>query len=531
MRCKLLIAVFLLGAAAGANGQDTKDVTAVTHLLSRATFGVRSADVAYVQKIGIDRWLDEQMQPDRIDDSAVEKKLARFDALHLSIPELAEKYTPAKQKPAVRHALDSLRALGVQPTQEQIRAIAGANGAVNSPRRLLGELVSAKLLRAADSNRQLEEVMTDFWFNHFNVFFADGAVRYLVADYEKNAIRPYVFGKFYDMLHATATHPAMLVYLNNAMSTVPDSLNPMAARFASNKNVKRRPSGLNENYARELMELHTLGVDAGYTQHDVIEVARAFTGWTVLRPRRAGDANAMNGMSQTQNGFRFAPFLHDRGEKVVLGQHLPAGRGMQDGEDVLRMLARSPATAHHIARQLIQHFVTDDPPADFVNELADVFLKTDGDLGAVTKALFTSRHFYDAKYVRTKVKTPFELVASALRVTDADFTASPALLQTLRSLGELPYMEQAPTGYPAASADWVNSGAMLSRMNFAIALANGATRGVRVGVPDNDVASIVSDVLPNVAVAARRAQIEKDAGSDMRRALGFALGSPEFQVK
>ncbi len=404
------IVLLLLLAAAPAGAQQAS-VTHVTHLLARATYGVRPADVAVVQRSGIAPWLEEQLHPERIADDVVTTRLRQFTTLDLSIPELAERF----------------------PTGKQARDTSMAA----NPRRILIELVAAKLLRASQSNRQLEEVMTDFWFNHFNVFWAKGPLRYMVADYEQRAIRPYVFGSFYDMLKATAQHPAMLVYLDNATS-----------------NARR---GINENYARELLELHTLGVDGGYTQKDVQEVARAFTGWTVQR----------------RDGVRFvfAPRLHDDGAKVVLGHALPAGRGRADGEAVLRILARHPATAHHIARQLIERFVTDEPPADYINEIADVFLKTDGDLRAVTRALFTSPRFYNAPYINTKVKTPFELVASALRVTDSDLRAPGTLLQTLRSLGELPYTEQAPTGFPASSADWVNSGAMLARINFGIAFA------------------------------------------------------------
>ena len=315
------------------------------------------------------------------------------------------------------------------------------------PQQLLGELVGAKLTRAAYSERQLEEVMTDFWFNHFNVFFGDGPVRYLVADYERNAIRPHVFGKFHDLLRATARHPAMLLYLDNAMS-----------------NARR---GINENYARELLELHTLGVAGGYTEEDVREIARAFTGWT------------LNRRSRPAAEFQFVRALHDDDTKLVLGRQLPAGRGLEDGEDVLRMLSRHPATAHFIATKLVLRFVSDEPPADFVNELAAVFSKSDGDLRAVTRALFTSPRFYETDHYQAKVKTPFELVASALRATNAEFRMTAQLAQTLRSLGQLPYTESAPTGFPATSEEWVNSGAMLNRINFAVALANGRVNGVR----------------------------------------------------
>jgi uncharacterized protein (DUF1800 family) len=252
----------------------------------------------------------------------------------------------------------------------------------------------------------------------------------------------------------------MLVYLDNAMS-----------------NAKR---GVNENYARELLELHTLGVDAGYTESDVREIARAFTGWTVIPARAQGRKGGMGRMVRMgePGSFRFVAQLHDDSAKVVLGKRLSAG-GMKDGEEVLRMLALHPATARFIATKLVQRFVNDAPPEDFVNELAAVFSKSNGDLRAVTQTLFTSPKFYQARHYRAKVKMPFELVASALRTTNAEFRTTPQLIQTLRSLGQLPYTESAPTGFPAASDEWVNSGAMLNRINFGIAVAGGKMNGVR----------------------------------------------------
>ncbi len=418
----LTLSLAVLGTTRDAVSQGPE-----AHLLSRATYGARPADLERVRAMGIEKWLDQQLAPGRIDDGQTENALAQFEGLRMSFTELSQTYAP-KGKGAKR------------------------------PQQLLQELVGAKLTRAVYTERQLEEVMTDFWFNHFNVFFGDGPVRYLVADYEKNAIRAHVFGKFHDMLRATARHPAMLVYLDNAMS-----------------NSRR---GVNENYARELLELHTLGVDGGYAEKDVQEIARAFTGWTVARGRMG--ERAPGRMRAGEPGtFRFVAAVHDDGAKTVLGRTLPSGGGMKDGEEILRMLARHPSTAKFIATKLVQRFVSDDPPAEFVNELASVFAKTDGDLRAVTRALFTSPRFYETRHVNAKVKTPFELVASALRVSNAEFRFTPQLAQTLRTLGQLPYTESAPTGFPAASDEWVNSGAMLNRINFGIALANNRMNGVR----------------------------------------------------
>jgi uncharacterized protein (DUF1800 family) len=444
-----------------------------------------------------------------------------------------------------------------------------------NPQLIVGELVSAKLARSIYSERQLEEVMTDFWFNHFNVYSGKGINRFLIADYEANAIRPHVFGKFRDLLEATAKHPAMLFYLDNVTSVVPDSMNPELARrrnlvMAQLAPGANRTRGLNENYARELMELHTLGVDGGYTQKDVVEVARAFTGWSFQRP------NLRNRRGSDDVEFVFRPLAHDRGRKTVLGQTLPSGRGMQDGEDVLDLLAKHPSTARFIAGKLVERFVSDQRPQGLVDEVAAVFQKSDGDLREVTRALFSSPAFYDASVQRAKVKTPFELVASALRGTRADVGVSRATVTTLRSLGHLPYNEPAPTGYPAASEDWVNTGAMVNRMNFGLALAAGRLDGVRIdanaflgGVTPNSMSDAVplmlTRLLPGVNTSQLQntimaelakpaesmdtpaAQADDDARMERKqarkavpsspvreqaaRALGLVLGSPEFQRK
>jgi uncharacterized protein (DUF1800 family) len=424
----------LLMCAAAAPAQQTREA----HLLSRATYGARPADVSRIRSIGIEQWITQQLDPAHIDDARANDALAQYDALRMSYRELAQTYAPQGE-------------------------------GEKRPQQLLNELVGAKLTRAVLSERQLEEVMTDFWFNHFNVFFGDGPVRYMVADYEQHAIRAHVFGKFHAMLRATARHPAMLVYLDNAMS-----------------NARR---GVNENYARELLELHTLGVEGGYAEEDVREIARAFTGWTVVR----GNQAQRRPMRSEPGTFQFVGALHDDGEKMILGNRLPAGGGVEDGEAVLEMLARHPATARFIATKLVQRFVNDEPPADLVDELAGVFVKTEGDLREVTRTLFTSPRFYHEKHYGAKIKTPFELVASALRATNAELSMTPQLAQTLRSLGQLPYAESAPTGYPASSSEWVNSGAMLNRINFGIALANNRLRGVRThwDPADGDAAAIL----------------------------------------
>jgi uncharacterized protein (DUF1800 family) len=316
-----------------------------------------------------------------------------------------------------------------------------------------------------------------------------------------------VFGHFDDLLLATAKHPAMLFYLDNWKSVAPE----------------RVPGrGLNENYARELLELHTLGVDGGYTQQDVVAMARALTGWTFVplqaRRQRAG---------KERGTFVFHAAGHDLNEKYVLGTTLAAGRGIEDGEDVLRLLARHPSTARFLATKLVERFVSDTPDPAFVEELAQVYLRTNGDLKDVTRALFTSPRFYVPNVRAAKVKTPFELVASALRATNLDVHRPRALIEALRTLGQLPYNESAPTGYPAAREEWVNSGALLARMNFALELAESRA----AELPDSSPETILAQLMPGIPTGDLANAVRGDLarGSSTARAVGLALGSPEFQ--
>jgi uncharacterized protein (DUF1800 family) len=604
------------------------DTAFALHLLERATFGARPRDVATVLRMGPRAWLDRQLHPERIDDSRAESRLSAFPAASMSVAELYAAYPqPTRDQRLARARADSARMLAgtgapAEPSQTMMpdsglaemrgdpavgsdqdaqmmqrarrRRAAGGQAAeggaaaaarrgrgAQGPQRILFDLAGARLQRAVYSERQLQEVMTDFWFNHFNVFWGKNADRYLVADYERSAIRPHVFGKFEDLLLATARHPAMLVYLDNAQSMAPDSANPQGARGAqvlarwktltdaekdaavrsgrvtaqqaqrlnaaaadSTLMARRRSRGINENYARELMELHTLGVDGGYTQHDVVEVARAFTGWTVQLPRRRNEAQI-----EGDPTFIFRPAMHDRGEKTVLGHRLTAGRGEEDGREVLHLLATSPATAHHLARQLAERFVSDDPPPALVERLAQTYLRTGGDLREVTRALFLSPEFADPRCHAAKVKTPLEFVASALRATGADVGPSRGLLQALRGFGQVPYLSSPPTGYPNRDEAWTNSGAMLSRMNFALALASGRVDGVRIdaetvfpggargSMDDAAVRAIVRAVLPGPVdeqlVRTIRDDLAGQASADPRaagaRALGLALASPGFQ--
>jgi uncharacterized protein (DUF1800 family) len=369
--------------------------------------------------------------------------------------------------------------------------------ALDNPQGLVSyEAQSGKLLRAVYSDRQLEEVLADFWFNHFNIYMGKGADRYQITSYERDVIRPHVLGKFKDLLVATAQSPAMLFYLDNWQSEGPDSqaatgrppqLNAQRRPFGprpiaypgtrpqsstqpngANPGQPKRRNGLNENYARELMELHTLGVNGGYTQKDVTEVARVFTGWTLQDPRDGG-------------GFAYKPRLHEPGTKTVLG-HKIKENGEKEGFQVLDILAHHPSTAHFISLKLAKRFVSDDPPPALVDAMAKTFRKTDGDLREVMRTMLQSPQFWAPESYRAKVKTPFEYVVSALRATDADVTETLPLLNTLNQMGMPIYGMQPPTGYSTSAETWVNSAALLDRMNFALSLANNRVGGTRFDV-------------------------------------------------
>ena len=430
LKAILISAVLAIGVSLQANqaGNGTYE-----HVLERLTFGARPGDVERVRAMGLDRYIESQLSPSTIDDQRLNARLVYFETLGLSSREVATRYYTRPE----RNDNEEMRDPGKR--REALLPLL--------------ELSQQKILRAAYSERQLEEVLVDFWFNHFNVFSGKGRfARFYLTEYEREAIRPHVLGRFRDMLGATAKSPAMLWYLDNWMSSA------------------RR--GLNENYGRELLELHTLGVDGGYTQQDVVNVARAFTGWTIDAPRRGG------------GDFIFNPRLHDQGEKTVLGQRIPAGGGVRDGERVLDIVAAHPATARHVALKLASRLVSETPPPALVDRAAKVFLETGGDLREVTRAIIMSPEFTSPEAMRAKVKTPFEFAISALRATGADVSDAAPLVQQMRTLGMPLYGAQPPTGYDDTAASWINSGALLARMNFAVALAGNRIRGTRVNTGD-----------------------------------------------
>ena len=528
----LLLGLAAVTATAGtpqAAGPASDERTAL-HVLNRITFGPRPGDVAHVQQMGVDRFIDEQLHPERLPDSQVQARLSSLDTLAMSSRDIAEQF----EIPAMQAQLARQQQAGSNPPEP--RRPAGDQAQQQRANLPMLELSQQRVLRAVYSDRQLEEVLTDFWFNHFNVDARKGPTRYMLTEYERDAIRPHVLGHFRDLLGATAKSPAMLFYLDNWMSADPNGphierARPDASALGARLRQRRgqlaprqgqqritppnggappkRSTGLNENYGRELLELHTLGVDGGYTQKDVTEVARAFTGWTIQNPRLGG-------------GYRFAPAMHDDGEKKVLGHVIRAGGGERDGEDVLDIVASHPSTARFISTKLARRFVSDTPPAALVDRMAATFTKTHGDLREVMRTLLTSREFLSQDVERVKVKNPFEFVVSSLRATGADVNNA---LPTVRAIGQLGmplYQCQPPTGYKDSADTWVNTGALVNRMNVALTMASGRMPGVTLAA-----APSADSILGLALSESTRSTIAKATTSE--QSLALALGSPEFQ--
>lgn len=553
----------------------------ILHVLNRLGFGARPGDVEKVRTIGLDAYIEQQLRPDSIPDASAEAKVANLEVLKLTTAEIFEKYPnpgalllilqrrgelpgnlasarPNRQQPNTPAdndtqdgAMPRPQAAGPNDTSQMsdadrqkqraaIRDFYQKNG-LQQPQVVIQQLNASRLMRAVYSERQLQEVMVDFWTNHFNVYVNKGADRWLLPAYDRDTIRPHTMGKFRDLLVATAQSPAMLFYLDNAENVAPGSQigpgrrlaqqqNPnggmnrggifggrggmlgrggMAGRYPGlgggarqlpgagqgqgqgqmqrpNANQQRVKRGINENYAREIMELHTLGVDGGYTQQDVQEVARCFTGWTIIDPRgyRKAAAMAMGGRDTDPNSgsFYFNAAWHDNGEKTVLGQKIPAGGGINDGLKVIEILSRSQATAKFVATKLARRFVMDEPTPELVNRISNAFMKTDGDIRETLRAVFSSPEFRAAGNYRLKIKTPFELAVSSIRTLGGDTNGGPGMQYMLNKMGEPLYGYQAPTGYPDEAEDWVNTGALLERLNFGLALASNRIPGTRVNL-------------------------------------------------
>jgi uncharacterized protein (DUF1800 family) len=686
----LLGPLFLTFAVLPASKDKTKpppmpEKKQIIHALNRFTFGIRPGDLERVRAMGLDKWFDEQLHPDKINDNAVEARLAPLRTIRMSSREMVEDFPPGQVLKAIENGRrsmphdpaeraiyesrlaaiearqqkkqdaatdgeelkpaekdnapanlkldsddgkmtegqrtlqpkdeeaamyselgagkpknqaegepsseamqmahdDSLLQLpaegrynkilkmnqdelfnlarnyrgqrlfrlteGMKPEQQEtVEAIVNPNLVV------VGEVSQAKLLRAIYSERQLDEVMTDFWYNHFNVFIGKGLDRYMVASYERDVIRPHALGKFKDLLVTTAKSPAMLFYLDNWQSVGPRSElalygpNGKAGmrrgrygRFARQRpQAKKLPTGLNENYAREIMELHTLGVDGGYAQKDVTELAKLLTGWGIEKPQQGGE-------------FKFREIAHEPGTKYLLGHKIDE-HGEAEGMEALDILAHHPSTARFISRKLAMRFVSDNPPQSLVDRMADTFLRKDGDIREVLRTMFKSPEFWSGDAYRAKVKTPLEFVASAARASGADVQNALPLVQFLNRMGMPLYGMQPPTGYSMKADAWVNSSALLNRMNFALALCSGRLPGMSLdqrallhgatpadaqqalGVLEDDI--LAGDVSRQThAVMLQQlndSQVSQRKFDDPQRPpnvaviAGLIIGSPEFQ--
>ena len=553
-------------------GLDARQAAA--HLLDRFSFGPQPGDIDRVVSMGLEAWFAEQLAGAH-PDTALDKRLAPLKSLDLTLHQTVERYPrPSSLLRAMRREgtlPEGMEAQIAEGDRDELRRVAAGmlrEQGLRPQRELLGEMLAQKLLRARYSENQLHEVLVDFWFNHFNVSTTDNEARPYVGLYERDAIRPHVTGRFRDMLGATARHPAMLLYLDNARSVAEEGVETAldrtrrraglgrsgarAARFepgrgsdrspgADSERARRRPSGLNENYARELLELHTLGVDGGYDQQDVREVARAFTGWTAEPPRRLMDEAGSRRLERArrlpassgfvfESGFVFRPDVHDAERKRVLGTRLPAGRGIEDGEAVLDLLADHPSTARHIARKLAIRFVADAPPEPLVATLASTFAATRGDLAATLWTLVEHEAFWAEAARHQKIKSPFELAVSALRALDVRVHRPRGAIEWVERMGQPLYAYQAPTGFPDRAASWVNTGALLARMNFGLALASGQVAGTRV-----DLAALVGGREPpstEEALATYAALLlpERDPSETVRR-LAPSLTDPDLAGK
>ncbi|GAB3459945.1 DUF1800 domain-containing protein [Massilia terrae] len=437
-RTAALIVVSLLCASSPLLAADLATDQQAVHVLNRLGYGPRPGDVERVKQMGVERYIDSQLHPESIPmPQDLEARLKSLETVSWSAGDALRQFNELRKE--VRNEDEGAK--------QKRRLVLG---------KMNREAADARLLRAIDSPRQLQEVMVEFWFNHFNVFAGKGVDRALITSYERDAIRPFAMGSFRELLGATAHHPAMLYYLDNVVSTSSAYGEQLARR--GNKG----PRGLNENYARELMELHTLGVDGGYTQKDVTELARMLTGWT-YQPQR---------MVRFNENFSFDPRRHDQGVKTWLGRTVQPS-GQREGEMALDVLAVHPATAHHISFQLAQYFVSDNPPPALVDRMAKTWLATNGDIRSVLKTLFTSDEFMAPQTAGAKFKTPYQFVISAVRASGVEVTNVQPLLGAMTQLGMPLYGCQTPDGYKNTQEAWLNPDALTRRITFATALGSG----------------------------------------------------------
>ena len=549
--------VFAFGTAENTDRKALTEDQRILHVLNRLGFGPRPGDLEKVRAIGLQKYIEQQLNPTEINDTTAEAKVRNLEVFNMSTAQVFAKYPnpgallrqleggrQAQADAQARRNASMMPAAG-EPAQpeESTRAERRERQRkleelyrkydLRPAGQLVPQIVSNRVLRAVYSERQLQEVMVDFWQNHFNVFSGKAAVRWYIPSYERDVLRKHALGNFKDLVVGTAQHPAMLFFLDNFESVAPDAGNQtrgngrlaqavrggtltpqMRERIKRNQGltdaqleqrIKRlqqraqnqRRRGINENYARELMELHTLGVDGGYAQKDIVEVARAFTGWTIADPRgyRRAAAGMITGEEDRRltrmhrqagvpddvdsGEFYFNARTHDSGEKNVLGQKVNEG-GVKDGLKVIDILVKHPSTAKFIARKLAVKFVSDKPSEALVDRVAAAFSRSNGDIKTTLRVIFTDKEFFAPDTYRAKIKTPFELAVSSIRAVGGDTNGGPAMVAMLNKLGEVPYGYQAPTGYPDTAEDWVNTGALLERLNFAVAVASNRIPGTRV---------------------------------------------------
>lgn len=598
----LVTPAFTIAADGNTSRKPLTDEQKIIHVLNRLGFGARPGDVEKVRAVGLQKYIDQQLDPSSISDPIADAKVKDLEVFQMSTAEVFAKYpNPAAllrqleggrrgQGQAEPRRGDAEKSDAEKMAEEQKATADGQRERrqkllalyreydLRPANQILPQITANRVLRAVYSERQLQEVMVDFWQNHFNVFSGKAAVRWYIPSYERDVIRKNALGNFKDLLVGTAQHPAMLFYLDNFESVAPNAqvgnnsnrlqqqlrngqLNlrqrerikqrrglsdaELDQRLKQMQNVgqRQRERGLNENYARELMELHTLGVDGGYTQKDIVEVARAFTGWTIADPRgyRRSAADMIKGnedrrLARLQRAggipddiesgeFYFNERWHDKSSKTVLGQKIDEG-GVKDGLKVIDILVKNPSTAKFIARKLAVKFVSDNPSEALVKRVADAFSRSSGDIKTTLRALFTDKEFFAPENYRAKIKTPFELAVSSVRAIGGDTNGGPAMLAMLNKLGEVPYGYQAPTGYPDTAEDWVNTGALLERLNFAIAVASNRIPGTRV-----DLKGFASKDRSKILDAAVAGILDGDISAATRATLLKQLDQPLPDVK
>ena len=468
---------------------------AAEHLLSRLSFGGRPGEAEKLLSMGLEKWVQQQLGQS-LPGTEVEKRLSDFDALSLDNETIVNRYLNAGQVLRMMQkkgtlSRDSMAKLEKADYRKDVLKLMQQQG-LKPPQELNRQLFAQKLIRAVYSENQLQELMTDFWFNHFNVSVTKGQSQPFVLTYERDAIRPHTLGKFESLLKATAQHPAMLFYLDNASSGSDNNqMNQRIKKMAPANSKLKRAAGLNENYAREVMELHTLGVDGGYVQADVTEVARALTGWTVRPMMKDGYGGRLSKLQQsrlgknmatTEGDFLFLAARHDQGEKTVLGKKYTSNGGLNEGLEVLHQLASHPSTARFICKKIATRFVSDTPSVALVTAMADVFAQSGGDIKQTMIAMLNSREFWKKEVLRSKIKSPFELVVSAIRATNADLRYTNQLNDWCARMGQKIYSYAAPTGFPDKASFWVNTGSLLNRMNFGLAIGAQRIPGVAVNL-------------------------------------------------